>query len=145
MARGLEQCRLAGGSETRRGLPGDPDDTHSRYIETVARGITIGCLYLPNNPAPGPKFDTGKSGSSDSAHAASLIDKGGPVVLAGDYNSSRRASAGPGWVDDALFRRGPAERTAGCSPGVTDSLQPHPNDGPRSGTTCGGLLPRRLA
>ena len=44
--------------ETRRGLPGDPDDTHSRYIEAVVGGITVGCLYLPNgNPAPGPKFD----------------------------------------------------------------------------------------
>src|SRR5215213_3052971 len=44
--------------ETRRGLPGDPDDTHSRYIETNIDGILIGCLYLPNgNPAPGPKFD----------------------------------------------------------------------------------------
>jgi exodeoxyribonuclease-3 len=44
--------------ETRRGLPGDPEDIHSRYIETVIDGITIGSLYLPNgNPAPGPKFD----------------------------------------------------------------------------------------
>src|SRR5215475_13011404 len=41
-----------------RGQPGDPDDTHSRYIEAVVGGITVGCLYLPNgNPAPGPKFD----------------------------------------------------------------------------------------
>ena len=40
---------------TRRGLPGDPDDTHSRYIEAAIDGILIGCLYLPNgNPAPGP-------------------------------------------------------------------------------------------
>src|SRR3569832_2107560 len=44
--------------ETRRGLPGDPDDTHSRYIEAVIDEVRIGCLYLPNgNPAPGPKFD----------------------------------------------------------------------------------------
>src|SRR3982750_3637309 len=34
--------------EIRRGLPGDPDDSHSRYIETVIDGIVIGCLYLPN-------------------------------------------------------------------------------------------------
>src|ERR671921_389131 len=33
--------------ETRRGLPGDPDDTHSRYIEAVVCGVTVGCLYLP--------------------------------------------------------------------------------------------------
>src|SRR5271166_4884647 len=42
--------------ETRRGLPGDPDDTNSRYIEAAANGLLVGCLYLPNgNPAPGPK------------------------------------------------------------------------------------------
>ena len=45
-------------AETRRGLPGDPDDTHSRYIEAAIGGLVVGCLYLPNgNPAPGPKFD----------------------------------------------------------------------------------------
>jgi exodeoxyribonuclease III len=44
--------------ETRRGLPGDPDDTHSRYLEAAIAGMIVGCLYLPNgNPAPGPKFD----------------------------------------------------------------------------------------
>jgi exodeoxyribonuclease-3 len=44
--------------ETRRGLPGDPEDLHSRYIEAALAGITAGCLYLPNgNPAPAPKFD----------------------------------------------------------------------------------------
>src|SRR5215472_6690310 len=44
--------------EIRRGLPGDPDDTHSRYIEAEVDGLVVGCLYLPNgNPAPGPKFD----------------------------------------------------------------------------------------
>jgi len=39
-----------------RVLPGDPEDEHSRYIEAVVNGITIGCLYLPNgNPrGPGP-------------------------------------------------------------------------------------------
>lgn len=41
--------------ETRRGLPGDPLDLHSRYIEAAVDGIILGCLYLPNgNPAPGP-------------------------------------------------------------------------------------------
>src|SRR6516164_659899 len=44
--------------ETRRGLPGDLDDAHSRYIEAAVDGVLIGCLYLPNgNPAPGSKFD----------------------------------------------------------------------------------------
>src|SRR3981189_380149 len=44
--------------ESRRGLPGDPEDIHSRYIEALINGMRVGCLYLPNgNPAPGPKFD----------------------------------------------------------------------------------------
>ena len=43
--------------ETRRGLPGGPEDLHSRYIEAAVGGLLIACLYLPNgNPAPGPKF-----------------------------------------------------------------------------------------
>jgi exodeoxyribonuclease-3 len=44
--------------ESRRGLPGDPEDIHSRYIEALINGVRVGCLYLPNgNPAPAPKFD----------------------------------------------------------------------------------------
>ena len=30
--------------ETRRGLPGDADDLHSRYIEAAVEGMIIGCL-----------------------------------------------------------------------------------------------------
>jgi exodeoxyribonuclease-3 len=52
---------LARGQEphlTRKGLPGEPEDEHSRYIEAIVDGIVIGGLYLPNgNPYPGPKFD----------------------------------------------------------------------------------------
>ncbi len=44
--------------ERRRGLPGDPDDTHSRYLEAAVDGIVVASIYLPNgNPQPGPKFD----------------------------------------------------------------------------------------
>jgi exodeoxyribonuclease-3 len=51
-------ARSAKPVETRRGLPRDPDDMHSRYIEAAIGGMLVGCLYLPNgNPAPGPKFD----------------------------------------------------------------------------------------
>ena len=74
--------------ERRRGLPGDPDDTHSRYIEAEVNGIVIGCLYLPNgNPQPGPKFDY-KLAWFDRliAHSAELFKSGKPVVLCGDYN-----------------------------------------------------------
>src|SRR5471030_1972368 len=74
--------------ELRKGLPNDPDDSHSRYIEALVNGIVIGCLYLPNgNPAPGPKFDYKlRWFESFTAHARKLLASGEPVVLAGDYN-----------------------------------------------------------
>ena len=51
--RGAAPGQLACGDplERRRGLPGDPDDTHSRYIEAEVNGMTIASIYLPNgNP-----------------------------------------------------------------------------------------------
>ena len=95
--------------ETRRGLPGDPDDTHSRYIEAAVSGLIIGCLYLPNgNPAPGPKFDYKLRWSARLAeHAKTLLASGAPVVLAGDFNvipTDLDVYAPERWVDDALFR-----------------------------------------
>lgn len=75
-------------AETRRGLPGDPDDAHSRYIEAAVDGVLIGCLYLPNgNPQPGPKFDYKLAWLERLiVHAASLLAAEVPVILAGDYN-----------------------------------------------------------
>ena len=74
--------------ETRRGLPGDPDDSHSRYIEAAVDGVLVGCLYLPNgNPAPGPKFDYKLRWFERlTAHARRAACDRAPVVLAGDYN-----------------------------------------------------------
>jgi exodeoxyribonuclease III len=102
-------ARSAQPVETRRGLPGDPDDTHSRYIEATVNGMTVGCLYLPNgNPAPGPKFDY-KLRWFDrlAAHAKTLLATGEPILLAGDYNvmpTDLDVYAPERWVDDALFR-----------------------------------------
>lgn len=95
--------------EVRRGLPGDPDDTHSRYIEAMVNGIVIGCLYLPNgNPYPGPKFDYKlKWFSRLTAHAQTLIGMEAPVILAGDYNvmpTELDVYKPERWVNDALFR-----------------------------------------
>ena len=96
-------------SEVRRGLPGDPDDIHSRYIEAAIDGLIVGCLYLPNgNPAPGPKFEYKLRWFDRLAqHAKSLLATGEPVVLAGDYNvmpTDLDVYAPERWVDDALFR-----------------------------------------
>lgn len=74
--------------ETARGLAGDPDDDHSRYLEADVAGIRIASIYLPNgNPQPGPKFDY-KLGwmARLRARAAELWATELPVVLAGDYN-----------------------------------------------------------
>jgi len=96
-------------TETRRGLPADPDDAHSRYIEAAVAGVLIGCLYLPNgNPAPGPKFDYKLRWFNRlAAHDAELLATGMPVVLAGDFNvmpTELDVYKPERWVDDALFR-----------------------------------------
>lgn len=74
--------------ETRRGLPDDPDPSHSRYIEAEVDGLIVGSIYLPNgNPVPGPKFEY-KLAWFDRLidHAAELLASERPVILAGDYN-----------------------------------------------------------
>jgi exodeoxyribonuclease-3 len=74
--------------ERMRGLPGDPDDTHSRYLEAEVDGLVVASIYLPNgNPVPGPKFDYKLLWMERlHAHAAELLASEAPVVLAGDYN-----------------------------------------------------------
>jgi exodeoxyribonuclease III len=101
--------------EIRRALPGDDEDTHSRYIEAMIGGLTIGCLYLPNgNPAPGPKFDYKLAWFERlTRHAAELLKSGEPVILIGDYNvmpTEKDVYKPERWMDDALFR--PETRTA---------------------------------
>jgi exodeoxyribonuclease-3 len=121
--------------ELRRGLPGDPDDTHSRYIEALVNNIVIGCLYLPNgNPAPGPKFDYKlRWFERFTAHAEGLLKQDIPVVLTGDYNvipTELDAYKPERWVEDALFR--PETRAAFNSlmgQGWTDALRKmHPDE-----------------
>lgn len=95
--------------EVRHTLPGDDEDTHSRYIEAVINGITIASIYLPNgNPAPGPKFDYKLAWMKRlQTHAASLIKGNTPVILTGDYNvipEGHDVYKPERWVDDALFR-----------------------------------------
>ncbi len=128
-------ARAAAPTEIRRGLPGDPDDAHSRYIEAAIGGIVVGCLYLPNgNPALGPKFDYKLRWFERlTKHAKTLLDSGGPVVLAGDFNvmpTDLDVYAPERWVDDALFR--PEVRKAYrqlVEQGWTDALRAlHPHE-----------------
>jgi len=124
--------------EIRRGLPDDPDPSHSRYIEAAVDGVIIGSIYLPNgNPVPGPKFDY-KLAWFDRLidHAAALFASEQPVVLAGDYNViptddrddvySARAMA-----QDALMQ--PESRAAFrrlCHQGWTDAIRVRHPAGP---------------
>jgi exodeoxyribonuclease-3 len=94
--------------ETRRGLPDDPDPMQSRYIEAAVNGVIIGGLYLPNgNPRPGPKFDYKLAWFEKLiAHAATLLESGLPVVLAGDFNvmpTEADVYKPERWTNDALF------------------------------------------
>ena len=72
----------------RVGLPGDPDDSHSRYIEAEVDGVIVASIYLPNgNPVGTEKFDYKlKWIERLEAHARELLAEERPVVLAGDYN-----------------------------------------------------------
>jgi exodeoxyribonuclease III len=95
--------------ETQRGLPGDPTDLHSRYMEATIGDLLIGCLYLPNgNPAPGPKFDYKLGWFARLAiRASELVGRDTPVILAGDFNvmpTEIDVYKPERWVDDALFR-----------------------------------------
>ncbi|MDN4632272.1 exodeoxyribonuclease III [Sphingomonas sp. PvP056] len=82
---------LARGSdpvERQRGLDGEPEDEHSRYLEVEIGDLIVASIYLPNgNPRPGPKFDY-KLRWIDrlAARARVLLAEERAVVLAGDYN-----------------------------------------------------------
>jgi len=96
-------------NELRRVLPGDPEDSHSRYIEAIVNNMVIGCLYLPNgNPWPGPKFDYKLRWFKRlTAHAKKLIAQEVPVALIGDFNvmpTELDVYKPERWINDALFR-----------------------------------------
>ena len=121
--------------ETRRGLPGDPEDRHSRYIEAAVCGLLIGNLYLPNgNPWPGPKFDY-KLAWMDRLHlhAAELLASGTPAMLIGDFNvipTEQDVYKPERWAKDALFSPGAREKFRKLvAQGWTDALRElHPDE-----------------
>ena len=123
LSRGAEMQEIC------RSLPGDEEDTQSRYLEAQIRDLRVACLYLPNgNPAPGPKFDYKLRWLERfQAHAANLLKAEIPVILAGDYNiipTEADAYKPERWVEDALFR--PESRAAFktlLDQGWTDALR----------------------
>ena len=128
LARGAEPI------ESRRGLPGDREDTQSRYLEAAVGGVIVGCLYLPNgNPQPGPKFDYKLAWFERLvSHAKALHASGHPVVLCGDYNvvpTDADIYNPASWRKDALLQ--PESRAAYArllGQGWTDALRAlHPD------------------
>jgi exodeoxyribonuclease-3 len=117
--------------EARRGLPGDPDDTHSRYLEARIDGLVVASIYLPNgNPQPGPKFDYKLAWFERLIeHAAELAGRAETVVLAGDYNVVPTDDVADvynakSWQNDALLQ--PESRDAYfrlLAQGWTDAIQ----------------------
>jgi exodeoxyribonuclease-3 len=125
-------ARGADAVEIRRGLRGDPEDLHSRYIEALINGLRIGCLYLPNgNPASGQKFDYKLRWLERSTkHAEELLAMAEPVVRASDYNvipTEIDVYEPERCLDDALFL--PEERNAYANLFAMDAVRKlHPDE-----------------
>jgi len=98
--------------DVRKGLPGDDDDDHSRYLEAVVSGprpVRVASIYLPNGNPPASEKFVYKLGWMRrlNAHAKSLLAMEEALVLAGDYNvipEPRDADNPPSWLGDALFQ-----------------------------------------
>ena len=71
-----------------QGLPGEPEDVHSRYIEAQLGDWVVASLYLPNgNPIGSGKFAYKLRWFERlRQRGRELLAEGRPVVLAGDWN-----------------------------------------------------------
>ena len=111
------------------GLPDDPDDSHSRYIEAEAHGLIVASIYLPNgNPIGTDKFAYKLRWIERlRARAAELLAEERPVVLAGDYNvipEDRDTFSTRAMANDALFQpESQAAFRALVHQGWTDALR----------------------
>jgi len=74
--------------EAQRGLAGDPEDDHARYLEADVAGLRVCNLYLPNgNPQPGPKFDYKLAWMKRlRARMLELKELEIPAIVLGDFN-----------------------------------------------------------
>jgi exodeoxyribonuclease-3 len=98
--------------DVRKGLPGEDEDDHARYIEAVVSGpqpVRVASIYLPNgNPISTEKFAYKLRWLARlNAHARELLALEEPLALLGDYNvipEARDAANPANWVDDALFQ-----------------------------------------
>lgn len=124
--------------EAVKGLPGDDEDDHARYIEALvmpngAEPVRIIGIYAPNgNPAPGPKYDYKMKWMKRlERHVKKLLKNEEALVIAGDWNiipQEEDVHSPKDWAGDALFL--PESRAAFreiANLGLTDALrQIHP-------------------
>jgi exodeoxyribonuclease-3 len=98
--------------EVRRGLPGDPEDLQSRFIEGVfstrTGTVRVANLYLPNGNPPDTDKYTYKLKWMDrlARHVQSNLATEEPLVLAGDFNvipTEADVHDPVAWAGDALF------------------------------------------
>jgi exodeoxyribonuclease-3 len=99
--------------EVTRGLPGDDQDTQSRYIEAIVPTETggvvrVASIYLPNGNPPNTDKYAYKLAWMDrlTNYTRELLKLEEPLVLAGDYNvipEPRDARDPAAWAGDALF------------------------------------------
>ncbi len=114
--------------EIQRGLAGDPEDLHSRYLEADVFGLRIAGIYLPNgNPVPGPKFDYKLRWMERlRARMAEIEAEEVAAAVLGDYNvipEDKDVWAPPAMASDALMQ--PESRDAYArllGDGWTDAL-----------------------
>ena len=117
--------------EVQRGLEGEPEDDHSRYLEADVFGLRVACIYLPNgNPVPGPKFDYKLRWMKRlRTRMAQIRSEEVPAIVTGDFNviPHDRDIWSPGaMADDALMQ--PESRDAYLRllhQGWTDAIATH--------------------
>ena len=95
--------------ETRRGLPGDPDDSHSRYIEAAVCGLLVGVpVSAQRQPLAGTqvRLQTARGWTGSMPTPRELLDSKVPALLIGDFNvipTDLDVYKPERWVKDALF------------------------------------------
>jgi exodeoxyribonuclease-3 len=116
-------------------LPGDPGDSHARYLETVIKGLRIINIYLPNgNPVGTEKFGYKLAWMKRLKKRLKVLKKDNiPTIVGGDFNvipEDIDCFSPKYWKNDALFQPEPRTLFRGfIEAGYTDAFR-HFNKGP---------------
>ena len=114
--------------EVQRGMAGEPEDEHSRYLEADVGGVRVTCIYLPNgNPVPGPKFDYKLRWMERlQLRMRAIAAEEVPAIVLGDYNvipHDNDVWAPAAMAADALMQPGSRDAYARLlADGWTDAL-----------------------